>query len=349
LVNNYDKTFGMKKNGFWLLMLMGWAGVATAQDLNFSQFYELPLLRNPALAGIFSGDVRAQAVHRSQWQSVTVPFQTTGGSVEVKFPIGNYYDFLTIGAQITHDVAGDSKLRRTQFLPAVNFHKSLNDNEDMYLSGAFMGGLVSSQFDPTGLKWDDQFVGGQYSPTNPTSQVLRNTGRNYFDMTLGLSFTAPIGYGGKYYLGAALYHLNQPAVAFDATADTKLAHKYIFNAGVNFMMNDYDKLTMYADYFMQGGARQLMMGVFYTHDLIQYDEDESVALTLGGIYRWNDALAPIVQLNYKKWTAGLSYDINVSKLTTASAARGGFEFTVGFRNFINSRIISSYKMKCVGF
>ena len=29
-----------------------------AQDIHFSQFFETPLLRNPALAGIFSGDVR---------------------------------------------------------------------------------------------------------------------------------------------------------------------------------------------------------------------------------------------------------------------------------------------------
>ena len=48
-----------------------------AQDIHFSQFFETPLLRNPALAGIFSGDLRIQAVYRNQWNSVTVPYQTT--------------------------------------------------------------------------------------------------------------------------------------------------------------------------------------------------------------------------------------------------------------------------------
>jgi len=46
---------------------------AGAQDIHFSQFFETPLLRNPALAGIFTGDVRIQAVYRTQWASVTVP------------------------------------------------------------------------------------------------------------------------------------------------------------------------------------------------------------------------------------------------------------------------------------
>ena len=38
-------------------------GVTTEaqQDINFSQFYELPLLRNPALAGILNGNVRFTA------------------------------------------------------------------------------------------------------------------------------------------------------------------------------------------------------------------------------------------------------------------------------------------------
>ena len=58
-----------------------------AQDLNFSQFYELPLLRNPALAGIFIGDIRIQSVYRNQWQSVTVPYRTSGLSAEVNFPV----------------------------------------------------------------------------------------------------------------------------------------------------------------------------------------------------------------------------------------------------------------------
>jgi hypothetical protein len=31
--------------------------IALAQDIHFSQFFEAPLLRNPSLAGIFTGDV----------------------------------------------------------------------------------------------------------------------------------------------------------------------------------------------------------------------------------------------------------------------------------------------------
>jgi hypothetical protein len=68
---------------------------SAAQDIHFSQFSETPLLRNPALAGIFSGDVRVQGVFRNQWNSVTVPYQTSSLNAEYKLPVGNGDDFLT--------------------------------------------------------------------------------------------------------------------------------------------------------------------------------------------------------------------------------------------------------------
>ena len=37
---------------------------ANAQDIHFSQFFQAPLLRNPSLAGIYTGDIRVQAVYR---------------------------------------------------------------------------------------------------------------------------------------------------------------------------------------------------------------------------------------------------------------------------------------------
>ncbi|MEO6357893.1 MAG: type IX secretion system membrane protein PorP/SprF, partial [Ferruginibacter sp.] len=54
------------------------------QDIHFSQFFETPLLRNPALGGLFSGDIRLQSVYRTQWQSVTVPYQTVSLNGEYK-------------------------------------------------------------------------------------------------------------------------------------------------------------------------------------------------------------------------------------------------------------------------
>jgi hypothetical protein len=72
-----------------------------AQDFTFSQFFEQPLLRNPALAGVFKGDIRVSMAYRDQWGSISVPFRTTSLSVEHKIPLGEHDDVLTIGTQMT--------------------------------------------------------------------------------------------------------------------------------------------------------------------------------------------------------------------------------------------------------
>ena len=59
------------------ILLTAFSVYASGQDINFSQFYELSLLRNPALGGFFKGDIKSTAAFRSQWGSVTVPFQTS--------------------------------------------------------------------------------------------------------------------------------------------------------------------------------------------------------------------------------------------------------------------------------
>jgi hypothetical protein len=56
-----------------IMIILSGGFTASAQDIHFSQFFEAPLLRNPSLAGIFTGDLRVQGVYRTQWGSVTVP------------------------------------------------------------------------------------------------------------------------------------------------------------------------------------------------------------------------------------------------------------------------------------
>ena len=105
-----------------------------SQDIHFSQFFEAPLLRNPSLAGIFTGDVRAQAVYRDQWNSFTKAYRSGSLNAEYKMPIGKADDFITTGFQILYDKSGTVGLTTTQFLPALNYHKALRDDKSMLVS-----------------------------------------------------------------------------------------------------------------------------------------------------------------------------------------------------------------------
>lgn len=317
-----------------------------AQDFTFSQFYEMPLLRNPAIAGLFQGDVRIQSAYRRQWESVTTPYKTMALSTEVKFPVGAGNDYFTTSLQITNDLAGDAYFSRLQLLPAVNFLKSLNDGYS-YLSAGFIAGMVQNQFDPTKMTFDDQFQNGAYNPGNITRQTFKKTSESYFDASVGLAYSNIInGTDNKFYIGAAYYHLNKPKLSFFDDA-VILKPRIVINAGLNMATGQLDNIYLYGDYIVQGGSRQALMGLLYSHALNDYtDDNNKYAINFGGFYRWADAIVPVVKLELNKVSLGLSYDVNVSKLKTASQLRGGFEITGSFKSFLNIRSSSRGRVEC---
>lgn len=322
---------------------------ATGQDINFSQFYELPLLRNPALAGIFNGDVRVTAVYRNQWQAVTVPYRTFGLGAEYKRSMGEHSDdFITIGLQATNDVAGDSRLSRSQVFPAMNYHKSLGGEKGGYLSAGIMGGPVFQRFDPSKLSFDDQFVNGAYSSTNPTHQVFSNVSMMYWDASAGLSFSSIIGEQTRYYVGVGLFHITQPKVAFQKQYDVILNRKWMVNAGLSVPVSEENKLIIYGDYFMQGGSRQGQGGLMFSHDFSQF-LDEKAGISAGIFYRFKDALVPVIKLDYYHVGMGITYDLNTSKLKAASQYRGGFELTLSYKAYRDIHNSSANKVKCPAF
>jgi type IX secretion system PorP/SprF family membrane protein len=339
----------MTKGIYILVLLVSFfsAGITRGQDINFSQFYELPLLRNPALAGIYKGDIRFTSAFRNQWQAVPVRYMTTAAGVETKIKIKKTKDYISIGAQLTNDVAGDGRLGKTQVLPILAYHKMINSQYNMYLTAGFIGGGVSQRFDPTKLRFGDQFVDGTYSTTNPTNATFANTSITYWDASTGLCLSGAFG-RSKYYIGAAYFHFNEPKVAFSALNDIRLNRKYVLNAGLSTKTSDYgDYLTLYADFFSQGRSRQLQGGAMYKHVVIEdAKNEEDIAFSFGAFYRWEDAVVPVVKLNYRKWGIGSSYDINVSSLRSASQWRGGIEFTLSFKSFLNINNTTLNQLEC---
>jgi hypothetical protein len=66
--------------------------------------------------------------------------------------------------------------------------------------------------------------------------------------------------------------------------------------------------------------------------------------SMGVFYRGNDALIISTMFEYLHFAYGFSYDINTSKLVTASKARGGAEFFIRF-NSLNPFLFQTNKSK----
>jgi type IX secretion system PorP/SprF family membrane protein len=332
-----------------MLLAFAVAHSGYSQDLHFSQFFEAPLLRNPSLAGIFSGDYRIQGVYRDQWNSVTDGYRTGSFNAEYKMPIGSGNDFITTGLQILYDKAGTVGLTTSEFMPALNYHKSLSDKKTMYLSLGFMGGLVQKMIDRSKVTTNNQFDGNAFNPSLPDGESFPTPNIHYFDASVGMSFNAAFGEDEKntMYLGAAYHHLNRPRNSFYQDA-AELDPKYVYSAGVKLNIDDDSYFTVQGDYSKQGTFQETIGGVMYSYKLGDGNPQPYV-LSLGTYLRLKDALIPVVKMEMNHLAVAISYDVNVSELKTVSEGRGGVELSISYIGFLDRDNSSRYKMLCPHF
>ena len=97
----------MKKLSIVLFLSIALSSVA--QDVHFSQFKASSFLLNPALVGAQNNDYKATLQRKSQWASVSIPFNTLAFSLERKDIIPSH----SIGVQFLSDIAGDSRFKTT--------------------------------------------------------------------------------------------------------------------------------------------------------------------------------------------------------------------------------------------
>jgi type IX secretion system PorP/SprF family membrane protein len=333
-----------------LILLTLTITTAKGQDIHFSQFYETPLLRNPSLAGIFTGDYRIQSSFRDQWNSFTNAYRTGSLNAEYKWPIGKQNDYLTTALEILYDNAGTTALRTTELLPALNYHKSLSNERPMYLSVGFMGGIVEKSLDLSKVTTNSQYNGTAYDPALPNGETILTPNIHYLDGSLGISFNTAFGPDNQntMYAGFAYHHLNRPKNSFYDNPAVELDPKVVISAGVKSIINDYSFFTIQADWSRQGPDRETIGGVIYSYKLGEDQDNYTYIFSLGGFVRWKDAFIPVIKLEMNSFSFGLSYDVNTSQLNTVSNSRGGFELSLSYIGFLN-RENAKYRILCPKF
>jgi type IX secretion system PorP/SprF family membrane protein len=335
----------MKKLYTLLILFSCFSQILKAQDPHFSQFFEAPLYRNPSLAGLFAGDIRAQGVYRSQWGSVTTPFVDGSFNFEYKQPIGNSNDFITTGLQLLYDRAGTTALTTTQVFPAINYHKALSGDKSKYLSLGFMGGYVGKSIDQSKIITDNNYTGGS------TGETFNNTNYHYFDGSVGMSYNSYLGdnENNSFFVGLALHHLNRPQNAFYQNMSMELKPKWVASGGLKMASGEESYITFQADYSQQGDYTEIIGGMMYSYKM-GYDLDNpDYVLHVGGFLRVKDAFIPVVKLDYKPFSVAFSYDVNTSSLRTASQGRGGAEISISYAGFMDRDNSTKNSVMCPRF
>lgn len=300
-----------------------------AQDVHFTQFNATPMLVNPAFTGAFSGRMRASAIYRDQWRSITVPFKTIAVSVDA--PIVNDLtvdDYLAGGIQLYNDRAGDANLSNLSALASISYHKFLGASVNKVLSVGFQGGYTQKSFDLSRLYFDDDFQNGAW---NPGPNGLDNK-VDYFTFNAGISWAQQAGQNFSYVIGLGANNLNQPRETFDEKADlvdVGLGMRYTAQVGAIAYVSEKFSLRPAFLYQQQANATEMIAGNEF-HLIVGDPEFRAftTAVFLGGYYRFDDAAMVTAGLEFKGFRLGLAYDYTVSSLKNNAASTGGFEIAL---------------------
>ncbi len=315
---------------------------AKAQDLHFSQFFETQMIRNPALTGVFIGDVRTNTGYRSQWNSITKAYKTAFASGEVKYKVGKGHDYLALGVYALTDWSGSIQLTTTQAMPSINYFKSLSNTKPMYLSVGFALGLFQRTFDVSKITTNNQYIGNQYVPSASIGENLSNTSIYKFDASTGIAFNTQLGASeiNNLYVAVAYHHFNKPNISFYSDNSIVLAPKLAFNAGYKFAIGALHYVTMQAETSKQDVYNETILGATYSHNLTPFADDQSLFLHSGLMFRYGDAIIPVIKIDVRKITIGISYDVNISSLRRVTGGRGGVECTFSYRGWYKSSRVS---------
>jgi type IX secretion system PorP/SprF family membrane protein len=310
--------------------------VAFAQDIHFTQFDMAPLVINPAFTGMFDGRVRAAAIYRNQWASVTVPYVTFGASVDLPLFIERNGDYLATGLQLYKDQAGDGNLSNFTGLLSVAYHKSFGQNVSSGndLAVGLQGGYAQKSIDLSKLYFGDEYVNGTFVPGKSQEYHLGlGNSINYFLVNAGVSFS----HGSEkfaYTIGIAANNINQPndAIEKKQNSQTGLDMRYTAEIGVNWIAGERFSLKPALLYQSQATASEIIIGNEFNYQISANPgyQNSSTAVFLGGWYRTGDATMITAGVEFKGFRVGVGYDYNISSLNTSSNGNGGFEIALRY-------------------
>ncbi len=299
---------------------------ASAQDLHFSQFNNSPANLNPALTGVFGGDLRFIANYRSQWKSVPVDYRTLSAAFDSKLfhkALGksSYFGY---GLVFNNDVAGDAQIGISQVGANLSFTRQLSDALYASIGAQLMFGQRSVS--PERLSFEEQWNGDVFDPNSSNGEAFTSTSKGIGSISTGLNLHYQLeGTRTKIDLGSGIFHLNQPNTSFENEAAANLPLKFSPYLLTTFEISPTLDIRVNGLFSKQISYQEAVAGVAIRYHFSSV-KDAELNVQAGLSMRFGDALIPSVEAQVRNWTAGFSYDRNFSPFNVATNFRGGPEF-----------------------
>ncbi|NLL27250.1 MAG: PorP/SprF family type IX secretion system membrane protein [Bacteroidales bacterium] len=312
--------------------------IVKPQDIHFSQYNEAPLMVNPALTGYFKGQHRIALNYKNQWRSLGGAYNTYAFTYDapVTKMTRNKSGYLALGANFFKDIAGDLDFGNLNGKLNIAYHLKLNEYN--MLAAGIYGGFGQYSLNSTNMQWGNQYDGiGGFDPSLPSNEYILSESFKYVDFGFGMNWgfnknskTMTSNDGVKANAGFAVHHVNKPEFKYFKDSESRLGMRISAHARAQIGI-DNSNAAIVPQLLVQVQRKQSefvpgLSGRFTLREESKYTGFINDAyISFGGFYRVGDAIIAQALLEISDISLGVSYDINVSKLSKATKGRGGFE------------------------
>lgn len=321
------------------ILLLGSFGLY-AQDIHLSQFYNQDHLLNPAKIGDYDGDFRLTANYRNQWRQLNKqPISTYLLSFDHVFFLKNHQ--FSAGLMISSDrFQGEdvSYITGNSFNYVVNSNRILLGLAYSYswrkhiFRGGLQTGINMSSSDPSTQTFPNQwdYQAGDFNSKTPNAESQIKPSQNYLDLNIGGSWTKKFNKLTPK-IGFSVNHINRPKDSYFKNDKERLRARKVFFTEVNLPLSSKLILQPKVLLMWTSKANDLLFGSNLT---INTASKVLPSYYIGAHYRHGvsrifDALIPTFGFQFKKYAVGLSYDVNISSLSSGTNSRKGtFEFSL---------------------
>lgn len=319
----------MNKINYCLLFMIafGWQTSTSAQDLHFSQYFNSPLLVNPANTGFIpDGDYRYGINYRNQWANIGNPYKTfsvfgDGQLFGERFENG----WVGIGGAILSDVAGTGNLTTTRAFGSIAYHQAIGLGS--LVSAGFSAGYVNKRVDLTKFTFDNQWNGKFFDISAPSGESFVTNQVNYFTLQAGVNYAYYPNANTYLNIGFSASNVNRPKESFfaDGLADTRIATRLTTFINGSFRVADEWIINPNVYVSKMSTALEVVAGGTAQRDL---GGNGSTQMIWGAYYRVKDALIPVIGFQQNGYKFTFSYDVTASSLKNYNQGRGAYEMSI---------------------
>jgi len=333
----------MKKKRL-LLLFVFFVFFLRAQDIHFSQMDRVMYYFNPAQAGFMKEKYRVSTNVKSQWSSVSVPFNEYlfTGEMNVK-PYKRSKGKLGVGVSLMYEKAGDSKLQTFSVGPALSYFMPVGLLKKSYFSLGFSADWNRKSMSYSALLFDHQFNGWYVDPSLPQGENFMYNDFTYFTLNTGGSYMHYLTKHEFFQAGIGVKNVNMPYISWFNDDGVRLKPRYTFSLLVQKESVYGFYVKPYLFFSLQSSQTEWLPGVLFVW-IKNKEEATYKALSTGLLWRVTDGFVWTGYYDFYQYRLGLSYDVNLSKLIKASGGRGGFE--VSFIYLYNPHQLRANQVIC---